>query len=288
MIPQKLRSCLYEFQQEGVQFVIEHHGRALVADEMGLGKTVQAIAAAAAFREAWPVLIVVPAVVKLNWVDELEMWLNEIEPGQIHVVRGRNDLSDWKASKIKFVVATYGLFTKSSAVAKDIANHEFQFVIMDESHYLKSQSAARTQLLAPIIELSKHAVLLSGTPALARPVELYSQVSSLQPALFGTYNAFTKQYCNARRGRFGWDVSGASNLDQLSDLLQQLMIRRKKNKVLTQLPKKIKKRVPIELSGSSAKELYPLMDTLKATGALVRMLSGGGDGGGGGGGAMFS
>ena len=94
MIPQKLTNCLYEFQQEGVQFVIEHHGRALVADEMGLGKTVQAIAAAAAFREAWPVLIVVPAVVKLNWVDELEMWLNEIEPGQIHVVRGRNDLSD--------------------------------------------------------------------------------------------------------------------------------------------------------------------------------------------------
>jgi superfamily II DNA or RNA helicase/5-methylcytosine-specific restriction endonuclease McrA len=275
MIPQRLRTSLYDFQSDGVQFVIEHGGRALIGDEMGLGKTIQAIASAAAFREAWPVLIVVPAVVKLNWAEELEMWLSEIEPGQIHVLRGRSDIDDWKKPQIKFVIATYGLFTNTSLVAQHVLEHEFQFVIVDESHYLKSQSAARTQLLVPIISQAKHAVLLSGTPALARPVELYPQVSSIQPDLFGTYNAFTKKFCNARRGRFGWDVSGASNLDELSVLLQNVMIRRKKNKVLTQLPEKIKKRVPIELYGKAAKELRPLMDTLKSTGALVRMLSDG-------------
>ena len=272
MIPQKLRTSLYDFQRDGVEFVINHSGRALIGDEMGLGKTIQAIASAAAFRESWPVLIVVPAVVKLNWVEELEMWLNEIEPGQIHVLRGRSDIDDWKKSTIKFVIATYGLFTNTSLVAKHVADHEFQFVIVDESHYMKSQNAARTQLLLPIVSQAKHAILLSGTPALARPVELYPQVSSIQPELFDTYNAFTKKFCNARRGRFGWDVSGSSNLDELSVLLQNVMIRRKKNKVLTQLPEKIKKRVPIELHGKSVKELSQIMDSLRSTGNLVRML----------------
>jgi SWI/SNF-related matrix-associated actin-dependent regulator 1 of chromatin subfamily A len=80
-IPRRLRGALYPFQREGVRFVIAHGGRALLGDEMGLGKTVQAIAAAAAFREAWPVLVVVPAVVKLNWAEELETWLDELEVG---------------------------------------------------------------------------------------------------------------------------------------------------------------------------------------------------------------
>ena len=88
MIPQKLRASLYDFQRDGVQFAIQKQGRCLIGDEMGLGKTIQAIATAAAFREAWPVLIITPAVVKLNWAEELEMWLNEIEPGQIHVRAG--------------------------------------------------------------------------------------------------------------------------------------------------------------------------------------------------------
>ena len=56
-------------------------------------------------------------------------------------------IDDWKKSTIKFVIATYGLFTNTSLVAKHVADHEFQFVIVDESHYMKSQNAARTQLL---------------------------------------------------------------------------------------------------------------------------------------------
>ena len=275
MVPQKLRHSLYDFQKAGVRFALSKQGRCLVADEMGLGKTIQAIAIASAFREAWPVLIITPAVVKLNWAEEIEMWLAEVEPGQIHVVRGRSDIEDWKRPKVKFVIATFGLFTNTSLVAQHIADHDFQCIVVDESHYLKNKDTARSQLVVPLLVAAKHAILLSGTPALARPVELYPQISALQPDLFGKYTAFTQKFCNARRGRFGWDVSGSSNLEELSTLLQHVMIRRKKSVVLTQLPAKIKKRVPIELHGKASKELAPIMDTLKATGALVRMLSGG-------------
>jgi SNF2 family DNA or RNA helicase len=79
-------------------------------------------------------------------------------------------------------------------------------------------------------------LLLSGTPALARPVELYAQVHALDEKEFGTYSAYTKRYCNARRGRFGWDVTGCSNAHELHSKLATVMVRRLKRDVLSQLP----------------------------------------------------
>ena len=276
-IPRRLRAALYPFQREGVRFVIAHGGRALIGDEMGLGKTVQAIATATAFRESFPILIIVPAVVKLNWAEELETWLDELEPGSIHVVRGRADTQAWRQPRVKCVIATFGLFTTTSAVARAVAEHEFEFVIVDESHYLKTRTAARTQLIVPVLKRASHAVLLSGTPALARPVELYPQITALcaptDPDLFGaTFTAFTKRYCAARRGRFGWDVSGCSNLEELSDKLKSVMIRRRKAAVLTELPQKTKRRVPIELSGKASQELKRCMEHLRKMGGAMRLL----------------
>lgn len=60
-IPPNLEGQLMPFQREGVQFALAHGGRALIGDEMGLGKTVQALAVAAAYRDAWPALIVAPS-----------------------------------------------------------------------------------------------------------------------------------------------------------------------------------------------------------------------------------
>jgi hypothetical protein len=193
----------------------------------------------------------------------------------------------WRAPRVKVVIATYGLFTATSEVAGALAEHGFGFVIVDESHYLKTRTAARTQLIVPIVKRAAHAVLLSGTPALARPVELYPQITAVcapgdQDRFGANFTAFTKRYCNARRGRFGWDVSGCSNLDELSDKLRHVMVRRRKAAVLTELPPKTKRRVPIELSGQAATELKRCMEHLRKMGGALRLLNEGGAGGGGG------
>ena len=258
-IPERLRKALYLFQKDGVLEGIKRRGRILIADEMGLGKTIQAISLGMAFK-AFPILVISPAVVKFNWVDELEKWTH-LEPENFAIVEGRDDIDSWKTSK--FVVCTYGLFTKNSAVATHMNNHGFQTVICDESHYLKNIKAIRTTLICPLIEHAKHAILLSGTPCLNRPVELYSQVSALSEK-FGTYSQYTRKFCNARRGRFGWDVSGQSNLKELNLLLQHVMIRRLKKDVLTQLPSKIRSRVFIDIMEKKKKKnLMKLMENLK-------------------------
>jgi len=81
-------------------------------------------------------------------------------------------------------------------------------------------------------------ILLTGTPVLNRPVELWPQLEVLDNTIFKSMTAFGKRYCAAHRGAFGMDYTGASNLAELHLLLEHtVMIRRLKNEVL-QLPPK--------------------------------------------------
>ena len=70
-----LKGTLRQFQMKGVTFAEQNNGRALIADEMGLGKTIQSIAWMQLHRDKIPVIIVVPASLKLNWKKEIEAWI---------------------------------------------------------------------------------------------------------------------------------------------------------------------------------------------------------------------
>eukprot|EP00066_Takifugu_rubripes_P015204 XP_011604470.1 PREDICTED: DNA annealing helicase and endonuclease ZRANB3 isoform X2 [Takifugu rubripes] len=84
------------------------------------------------------------------------------------------------------------------------------------------------------------------------------QIDALYPKKFGTWSDYAKKYCNAHYKFFGprrqWDCRGASNLDELHQRLSQIMIRRLKAEVLTQLPPKVRQRIPFDLPKEAAKE----------------------------------
>ncbi len=85
-LPAALASIMYEFQKRGVEYVVDHGGRAQIADDMGLGKTIQAIAVSYVYRGDWPILVICPSSVRLNWKAEFLKWLprDVLEPRQIH------------------------------------------------------------------------------------------------------------------------------------------------------------------------------------------------------------
>ena len=58
---------------------------------MGLGKTVQAISVAYSYRQEWPLLIVVPSSLKYPWIEEMERWIPELNPGDINLVESKSD-----------------------------------------------------------------------------------------------------------------------------------------------------------------------------------------------------
>jgi len=246
----KMMSKLLPFQRKGVLFLKQKaNGRGMIADEMGTGKSAQALAFALQYPESLPALIVAPASLRYNWAHEIEKWLPGLPSSGISVARGRADVDAIYNQKSSFVITTYSLFTKESRIPEAVRERGFGIVIADESHYLRSNDSQRTEFLRPVLESAERLVLLSGTPALARPVELYPQISAIDPEAFGTYDEFTKRYCNARRGPFGWDVSGSSNEKELHEKLSLRMIRRLKKDVLSQLP--AKRRQFVDLASSS-------------------------------------
>lgn len=128
-------------------------------------------------------------------------------------------------------VVTFGLLTQP-CLQQRLMSQKYKCCIVDESHHLKNPKTKRTKALQPILKQARRVILLSGTPALARPEELYAQLDAVQPGTFGSFSAFAARYCNAHRTRFGWDTRGASNLPELHARLHSgVMIRRLKTQV---------------------------------------------------------
>ena len=58
---------------------------------MCLGKTLQALSIAYYYKEEWPLLIVCPSSMRFPWIEEIEKWLPDIEPGDINLVLSGTD-----------------------------------------------------------------------------------------------------------------------------------------------------------------------------------------------------
>lgn len=249
-----LDPCLIEslmpFQKEGVSFAISLKGRVLIADDMGLGKTIQAIAIARYYKEEWPVLVVTPSSVRYSWVEAFLNWLPFLKKNDIAVLNTGKD----EISNNKVVITSYDILKRR---AKELLLKKFQIVIMDESHFLKNNKSVRTAAAKPIMKACKRLILLTGTPALSRPIELYTQVSSINPKVFPNQHEFGLRYCNAKKMPWGWDYSGATNMNELQLLLEEtVMIRRLKSNVITQLPPKTRQMIILDPHSIQIRQKY--------------------------------
>ncbi|NXL56141.1 ZRAB3 endonuclease, partial [Chordeiles acutipennis] len=261
-LPERLRKKLLPFQEKGIIFALQRKTSIfnffLFFPQMGLGKTIQAIAISYYYKNEWPLLIVVPSSLRYPWADEMEKWIPELSPDDISIIQNKTDTGRIPTSKV--TILGYGLLTSDAQTLVDtLYRQNFKVIVVDESHYMKSRNATRSKILLPIVQKAVRAILLTGTPALGRPEELFMQIEALFPGRFGTWREYAKKYCNARVRFFGkrtqWDCRGASNLEELHQLLSEIMIRRLKNDVLTQLPPKVRQRIPFDLPQAAAKNL---------------------------------
>ncbi|XP_019419023.1 PREDICTED: SWI/SNF-related matrix-associated actin-dependent regulator of chromatin subfamily A-like protein 1 isoform X2 [Lupinus angustifolius] len=276
-IPSYVETKLLPFQRDGVRFILQHGGRALLADEMGLGKTLQAIAVAACVQDSWPVLIIAPSSLRLQWASMIQQWLN-IPSSDILVVLsqsggsnrgGFNIVSSSGKSRIHltglFNIISYDLVLKlqNMLIASD-----FKVVIADESHFLKNAQAKRTTASLPVIKKAKYAILLSGTPALSRPIELFKQLEALYPDVYKNVHEYGNRYCKG--GVFGV-FQGASNHDELHNLMKAtVMIRRLKKDVLSELPVKRRQQVFLDLADKDMKQINALFLELEMVKAKIK------------------
>lgn len=227
---------LKPFQIKGAEF-LANNIHALLADEPGLGKTLQAIAAAE-LLELKRILVVCPASVRLGWAQELQECLGHKEGWDIISYNG---------------------------AAKHISLR-YDAIILDEAHFLKTPESQRTQAVfgpAGLARRAQYKWMLTGTPVLNRPVELWPMLKTLHPAFAKvSFTHYANKYCSAFWDGYGVNTKGASNLVELSGLLGSFMLRRTKAEVLPELPPKVISRVPLAVSRQALAAVFDEEDRI--------------------------
>jgi SWI/SNF-related matrix-associated actin-dependent regulator of chromatin subfamily A-like protein 1 len=211
---------LYPYQQAAVEYIESCNGRALIADSMGLGKS--AVACAYARRNGLnSILVVCPATIKHKWSDELRRWYNpECQP---IIVDGSI------TPRANIIIMSYERMRMNR---KDLEERNFDLMIIDEVQAVKNPKALRTKAAKSVSARAKNIVGLSATPMMNRPIDLWSELHVLRPWEYSNYWNFGHAYAGGQYASF----KGATRQEELRDRLSSIMIRRKKDDVLRQLP----------------------------------------------------
>lgn len=245
------------YQKAGIAYAVRK-GNALIADEPGLGKTIQAIGVSNATRSIRRVLVVVPASLKINWEREWKKWcVKGLSVGRVIGGKPENWPTDDQGRTPDVIVINYDVIEQHEA---RLTKTPWDMMIVDEAHALKNDKAKRTQLILghgkknPGIPRHR-TLLLTGTPILSRPNEVWTLAHALDPDYFSNKMRFALRYCDAFKGDHGWIMDGASNLRELQrELRARIMVRRKKSAVLTDLSPKTRQIIPLENAGAVKRE----------------------------------
>lgn len=268
------------YQKAGAAYALDrfrnpHIRGVLLGDEMGLGKTIESIGVLNMCPQFQRVLIICPASLKRNWQRELigdadidkVGWL--VRPMSVGIADSGRSIP---VPDTDIVIINYEMLGKDHFTGAQIYDTKkkrmvqekttelrlslqavWDLVIVDECHRLKNDKTLRTQLTLSI--KGRHWLMLSGTPLVNRPRELWTIAHHLAPAVFPKQWDFLRRYCAG--GSFFDKYGGAQNLGELQEKMRtHFMCRRLKRDVLTELPPK--RRQVIELPADKVKNQVQL------------------------------
>lgn len=206
------------------------------------------------------ILIVCPATLKINWQRELEKWL--VCEKTIGIAQG-SVLPD-----TDIVIINYDILNRHSVKLKKIT---WDFLIVDECHYLKNPKALRTKALLGTLDnkgklqkkgiKAKKNIFMSGTPIVNRPYELWTIINYLMPNEFEHFYMYANKFCVREETRWGIKWNKGKNLKELQTLLRgNVMVRRLMVDALPQLPEKTRQVIELPAQGiKSIKEEQKLL-----------------------------
>ncbi|KAI1768765.1 SNF2 family N-terminal domain-containing protein [Hypoxylon sp. FL1150] len=275
-LPGDIFPALFDYQKTGVQWLAElYHSKVggIVGDEMGLGKTIQIISFIATLHYSKqldkPVVIVAPATVLKQWVNEFHRWWPPLRVSILHSsgsgmlsVRDEGRIEDEEemydetggrrktnkaAKKIVDRVLKHGHVLVTTYAGLQTYGHiltpiEWGYAVLDEGHKIRNPNSAVTVYCKEL--RTPNRVILSGTPMQNNLMELWSLFDFIFPMRLGTLVDFRTQFeIPIRLGGY----ANASNLqimtaqkcaEVLKDTISPYLIQRLKVDVAADLPKK--------------------------------------------------
>jgi SWI/SNF-related matrix-associated actin-dependent regulator 1 of chromatin subfamily A len=226
--------------------------RFILADDMGLGKTTSTIIAALE-TGAKKILIICPASLKINWEREIANYSDR----SVFIAEGKKF-----STETDFVIINYDIL-KNFYDTKDKENSlltqcKFDLVILDEAHMISNPQAQRTKIINSFVKNVHRAWLLTGTPMTSRPMNYYNLLQLIESPVAQNWMAYAIRYCQGYQFKAGnrkvWNVTGASNLEELRDRTSKQILRRLKEDVLD-LPDKIITPIYLRLKSKDYEEM---------------------------------
>jgi SWI/SNF-related matrix-associated actin-dependent regulator 1 of chromatin subfamily A len=262
--PRLVPKIAFPFQVEGISW-LDQKRSGLLADEPGLGKTLQACVASDA-----PVVVVCPAALRVEWAREFGKWRSDLST---LIVSGTKAYAPAKYKSADVVIINYDILVPHS---KALLKLSIKTLIADEAHYLKTlkqtwnkakrsydySGSNRSKAFVDLAQASDRLFLLTATPLMNRPIELWPLLHFLDPTRWDKYSSFGKRFCDGkletryvRGGRevTSWNFQGASNGKELNAILTaNYMLRRTKD--ILPLPPKSRQTKMIALDPKTARE----------------------------------
>jgi SNF2 family DNA or RNA helicase len=238
-----VNATLREYQKQGVRWIAylyKHKLGGCLADDMGLGKTIQTIALLASIypEQQQPTLIVMPKTLLFNWESELKRFAPKLTSALYY--GQTRDIKTMDSPNI--ILTTYAMVRNDIEQLKE---EHFHMVVLDESQNIKNPNSKTSR--AVMLLQTDHRFALSGTPIENNMSELYALFRFLNPAMFGTFSDFSKNYLNPIQKNDNKTVA-----KELKKKIYPFVLRRLKTQVLKDLPDKMEQVLHVDMSPEQA------------------------------------
>lgn len=241
----KLKLNPYSYQEYGARYMIEKinkYGFVINSDAVGLGKTIQAIQTFSYYTQnnkAKNILLLCKKALKFQWRNEIEKF-TDFNIDQVVILDGATNKKVKQAIKFKELTGEKILITNYEVTQAKCFEHlkdiKFDILIVDEAHLI-SNKGVKNKEITKLAKKIPYKLFLTGTPIMNRADNLYDLVKIANNKYFGKWTDFKAKYLRYETGKYGPNIVGYLNLDELEEKAQNILIRRTENEVDIDLPK---------------------------------------------------
>ncbi len=238
-LPSNLKAELRPYQEDGVLWLDRLYNwgvGACLADDMGLGKTIQCISILLKHAKNGPALVLAPASVCNNWVNELTRFAPTLNIVFLGLQNREETLSQLKANDV--MIVSYGIVQSNPDL---LSLRDWNILILDEAHAIKNAKSVRSKAVMKLN--AKFRIATTGTPMQNHLGELWNLFQFMNPGMLGSNEQFNKKYVQGNNV-----TNTGQNQRKLHKYIAPFILRRNKNDVLEDLPEKTEITLKVALS----------------------------------------
>lgn len=247
-LSERFTGTLRPYQKAGfnwMQFLKNYSFGGCLADDMGLGKTIQTLALLQQEKDQSPEgtsLLIMPTSLVYNWKMEARKFTPDLK---VLVYTGTDRNKDIAVfNQYDLVLTTYGIVRIDLELLEQFY---FNYIILDESQVIKNPASVIAKSVKKL--RSRHKLILTGTPIENSTMDLWSQMSFVNPGLLGSQSYFRKEYQLPIEKRNDQHKS-----QRLHSIIKPFIMRRHKSQVASELPEKIEKLQYVSMTAEQEEE----------------------------------